>query len=310
MADSDHPYKRLFRHPEVVADLLRAVLPPDSVTDAELAGLEPSDSSFVSECWQDRESDVLWRLPVGGHELWVYLLIELQSSVDAEMPVRMAEYQTLLYRDLITGRGASVGELPPILPIVIYNGEATWTVVRDLGLAIAKDAPPWYEPYRPTWRYLLLDLPRMSTAQGLEERNLAAAFGRLEQCVSYADLRETSTAIAAWLASPRLARLRADFAAWFARTLSPQHADATADLNPFTEYHPMLAERIQRWNEEIRQEGRQEGRAEGAVESILTMVADGICTVDQADVSLRRMHAQGMITPEYLTQAITRLRGL
>ena len=151
----------------------------------------------MSERWQDRESDVLWRLPVAGRELWVYLLIELQSSVDAEMPVRMAEYQTLLYRDLITSRGVSPRALPPILPIVIYNGEAGWSVPRDLGQAITPDAPPWYEPYRPTWRYLLVDLPRMSTAQGMEERNLAAALGRLEQCVSYADLRETGTAIAA-----------------------------------------------------------------------------------------------------------------
>lgn len=50
-------------------------------------------------------------------------MIEFQSTVDRYMAVRMLEYLGLLYQDLIrTHQLGQSGRLPPVLPIVPYNG--------------------------------------------------------------------------------------------------------------------------------------------------------------------------------------------
>ncbi len=61
-----------------------------------------------------------------------YLLIEFQSSVDKYMALRMMVYQGLLYQDLIRqGAVLSEGRLPPVLPIVLYNGSQRWTAATE-----------------------------------------------------------------------------------------------------------------------------------------------------------------------------------
>ena len=56
---------------------------------------------------------------------WLYVLVtlEFQSTVDSHMAVRMLTHTGLLYQDLIHGGELGPdGRLPPVLPIVLYNG--------------------------------------------------------------------------------------------------------------------------------------------------------------------------------------------
>ena len=60
--------------------------------------------------------------------MYLYILIEFQSSVDPWMAVRVMTYIGLLYQDLIKQKQVLKGRrLPPVLPIVLYNGDAKWT---------------------------------------------------------------------------------------------------------------------------------------------------------------------------------------
>jgi predicted transposase YdaD len=62
--------------------------------------LEKVPGSFVTDNLRDRENDLIWRLRVQGEWLYVYLLLEFQSSVDPLMAVRLMTYVGLLYQDL------------------------------------------------------------------------------------------------------------------------------------------------------------------------------------------------------------------
>ena len=49
------------------------------------------------------------------------------------MALRLLVYQGLLYQDLIkSGDILEDGRLPPILPIVLYNGQPRWTAADDI----------------------------------------------------------------------------------------------------------------------------------------------------------------------------------
>ena len=67
---------------------------------------------------------MLWRIRASD-ETWLYLLvlIEFQSTVDRRMALRMMDYTVRVLQGLGNDDLGAGGEYPPILPIVIYNGE-------------------------------------------------------------------------------------------------------------------------------------------------------------------------------------------
>ena len=57
------------------------------------------------------------------------------------MALRVFEYTAMLYRELLRTKAATIGRLPPVLPIVLYNGESRWTAARDVRELIAPTGP-------------------------------------------------------------------------------------------------------------------------------------------------------------------------
>ena len=65
----------------------------------------------------------MWQVRFRGDWLYLMVLLEFQSSVDSAMAVRVMTYTSLLYQKLIDdGVLRRHGKLPPVLPVVIYNG--------------------------------------------------------------------------------------------------------------------------------------------------------------------------------------------
>ncbi|WP_148087269.1 Rpn family recombination-promoting nuclease/putative transposase, partial [Pigmentiphaga humi] len=62
----------------------------------------------------------------------------------------------LEYEDILRHKGAQGdGRLPPMLPIVLYNGVPRWKASQQVSELIAQ--AQGLEPYVPQLRYLLLD---------------------------------------------------------------------------------------------------------------------------------------------------------
>ena len=70
------------------------------------------------------------------------------------------------------------GKLPPVLPIVIYNGSSPWTAAEDVAEMVAGRGET-LAPYQPSQRYYLLDERRIG-AHDLPGRNLMSALIALE----------------------------------------------------------------------------------------------------------------------------------
>ena len=211
MAEHDNGYKRLFSHPEMVADLLRGFVREDWVHDLDFSTLERVSGSYVTPELRSRESDVVWRVRWGRDRwLYVYLLIEFQSTVDPFMALRVMVYVGLLYQDLVQHRQLTAGKLPPVLPLVLYNGYAPWGAARELSELI-ETVPGGLEQYRPQLRYCLLDEARIADSELESLRNLAAALFRLEKSRGPEDIQRVLVALIEWLREPDLAELRRSF---------------------------------------------------------------------------------------------------
>jgi hypothetical protein len=193
VAQHDQGYKLLFSHRRMVEDLLRGFVKAPWVERVDFARLEQVSGSYVSDDLRELEDDAIWRAPLsrerGDEWLYVYLLLEFQSQVDPFMAVRVFAYLGLLHQDLIKSGQVSRGErLPPVLPLVLYNGEARWSAPVDLAELLAP-VPPALGAYQPRLRYLLIDEGTYTELDLAPVENLAAALIRLENSRRPEDLQ-------------------------------------------------------------------------------------------------------------------------
>ena len=157
MEDHDGWYKRLFSHREMVRDLMRGYLVEPWVEELNFGTLRSVSSSLVGDKLERRELDAAWEVWFRGERLYVCLLVEFQSTVDRTMALRVSSYVSLLYQVLDRHKKhLSDGRLPPVVPIVLYNGEAEWTATREVSDLIAP-GPPELPDYRPRLSYVLID---------------------------------------------------------------------------------------------------------------------------------------------------------
>ncbi len=73
------------------------------------------------------KADIIDRFQLKDTDMYLNFLIEFQLTVDKFMTFRMLTYVMELYRELIYNH--KLTRLPVIFPLLLYNGDAQWTVV-------------------------------------------------------------------------------------------------------------------------------------------------------------------------------------
>jgi len=270
----DASYKTLFSHREMVEDLLRRFVPDEWVEHVDFDTLERVQSSAVVPDLRERVSDIVWRLRVRGAWVYVYLLIEFQSSVEQMMAVRVLVYKGLLLLDLVKAKQVPAsGPLPTVVPIVIYNGSGRWTAPLDAA-DLFEDPVPGTESYGLQGRYLAIEAGAYPHAPTDEDKNLVAALFAIESGPDVEAVGKIILALSQWIAEPEHRTLREAFATWLRRVFLPRRLPE-ADLgvtNSLQEVGQMLTERVAEWTRVWRQEGREEGREEGLATAVLRFI--------------------------------------
>lgn len=274
MADCyDHSYRQLFSHPELIRDLLEGFVHEKWIKDLDLDTLEKVNGTYISDDLRRREDDIIWRVKLGGGWIYVYLLIEFQSTVDRYMAVRLLTYVGLLYQDLIKNRQLLArGMLPPVLPLVLYNGSHPWNAalcMKELIQPVSGEL----SFYRPDFRYLLLE-ERGYQEEKLPAHNLVSAIFRLEKSQYPEDVHAVVTSLIDWLKLPDQLSLRRAFTVWIRRVLLPVRlpGQELPEVNNLMEVQTMLAERVKEWTREWKEEGLQQGMQQGMQKGALQIL--------------------------------------
>ena len=148
----DKGYKYLFSNPLIVKELLQSFVSMDWVQYVDFTKAETIDKSYVTDQYKEYEADIIYKLYFKESELYLYLLIEFQSTVDRFIAFRMLQYIMELYRELIYKHKCK--RLPVVFPILIYNGDKKWTAPVSLQELI--EVPPVLKqckPYIPHFQY-------------------------------------------------------------------------------------------------------------------------------------------------------------
>jgi predicted transposase/invertase (TIGR01784 family) len=122
----DSGYKILFANRTIFRQLIETFVPEAWVQEADFDRCEKVDKSFVAEHYKATESDLIYKVPLRDKEVYIYVLMEFQSTVDRFMTLRVLHYLSSFYLDYVQS-GRRVRTLPPVFPIVLYNGDRKWT---------------------------------------------------------------------------------------------------------------------------------------------------------------------------------------
>jgi len=261
-----------------MADLVQGFITAAWVKTVDFSTLELVSGSHMSDNLRARDDDLIWRVRRADGWLYIYLLLEFQSQVDPHMAVRILAYVALLYQGLIrSGQLTPAGTLPPVVPVVLYNGRGRWTAAQNVE-TLVEHVPGELATYRPRLSYLLIDEGQYTEEQLAPLRNVAAALFRLENSHTPTDVQRVLTALVTWLHDPAHASLRRAFTVWLRRVLLPARLPEVVipEVQDLAEVQTMLAERVIEWTQQWKEEGLREGRREGRREGLQQGLQEGL----------------------------------
>ncbi|UCE06280.1 MAG: Rpn family recombination-promoting nuclease/putative transposase, partial [bacterium] len=132
MTIHDSGYRKLFSNKVIFRQLIETFVNEDWVKDLDFEDCETVDKSFISDHYKETESDIIYKLKLKDKEVYFFILIEFQSTVERFMALRVLNYVTNFYMDYIESN-PKIKMLPAMFPILLYNGDADWTAPVKLG---------------------------------------------------------------------------------------------------------------------------------------------------------------------------------
>ena len=261
----DAAYKSLFTNPEMVASLLRRFVPADIVAEMDFSSLEPFPADHVAEDHRERRNDIVWRVRLKDSFCYLLFLLEFQSREDWWMAVRILAYTALLWQDIIKADKLRRGDrLPPVFPLVLYNGGKAWkapTDLRDLLYPHRKSL----HVYQPRQQYFLLDAGRIPEEILAGNNDLATLLIRFERAQDIGEIIHILTELCMLLPSSERLHLHRAFISWlggnvFRRT---EISENILHCNTLQEARSMLADIAPHWEQNFLEKGIAIGKQEG-----------------------------------------------
>ena len=262
----DLRYKKLFTHPAFVVELLETFVKEDFINNLDFSTIEQINKSFVTSDYTERESDIIYKIKLKDErEVFIYLLLEFQSGVDKYMALRILRYICELYEFIRIEWGDSkFRKLPAVLPILLYNGEETWTAATSMSEIIEPSLPEYLIP---ELNYIKIAENEYSETELLEIRNAISGLFLTENLTldQFPDRLDDIFKLLAYEAPD----VTEHFFKWlldFFKTNSIVTEEIKVKIDNMKESNQMLAASIERTREKWTSEGRVETAQSDVIE--------------------------------------------
>jgi hypothetical protein len=159
----DEGYRKIMSDKDSFLHFLNKYIRASWIDGVTVDDLEQINTTYIDDDYLKRESDIIYKIE--SKNVFFYTLLELQSEPDFSMPFRLLKYMVNLLDDIFKNtdenkRTAKPFKLPAIVPIVLYNGEGSWTPVMSF-----KEYTSNYGDFGDNiidFKYILFDLNRYS----------------------------------------------------------------------------------------------------------------------------------------------------
>jgi len=292
----DSGYKKLFSNRTIFRQLLETFVNQEWVHSLNFDNCESLDKSFISEHYKETESDLIYKVQFHDREVYIYILIEFQSTVDPFMALRVLNYITNFYMDfLVNNRG--VKKLPAVFPIVLYNGSAPWTAPVNLSALIEQNPP--LGRFALDFEYFLIVENQYTQEALLNIRNIVSMLFLAE---SHYDVEMLEVELLNLYSSAEDKQAVSLFLNWFkqlavhGRIEPADYQDLEYIYRNEEEVKMMLVTALERDRQRFFQNGLREGRQEGKQEGLREGKQEGLREGEQRGriETAKAMLAKGM----------------
>jgi predicted transposase/invertase (TIGR01784 family) len=273
--DHDTSYKRLFAHAELLRELLAGFLPFAWARRLNIQNCTRHNASYASDTGHQRHDDMVWRVRTGAPVDDVYVLLEFQSQPDRWMASRMQVYAGLLHQELLKeGTLAPTGDLPAVLPLVVYSGSEPWNACRELA-DLAPRALRGLRGHQPTLRYRLIDQAAYAARAQGPPSNVVAALFRLARMSSVTEMPPLLDYISRWLEKQANPAMSETVEHWL-RAHSQRELDGISITGTIREVRAMHNRKFATFEELYEYEAIQKGIKQGRQEGIQQGLQQGL----------------------------------
>ena len=131
----DKGYKRIFSIKKNFLDFIKKYIAFDWMMELNEKDLVLIDKEFITDQFDIYESDLVYKVNTEKGSVYLFFLFELQSYNDFTMPFRLLVYMAAVWLDYFKNcdkdvRRRKTFRLPAVIPIVLHNGENSWTAFR------------------------------------------------------------------------------------------------------------------------------------------------------------------------------------
>ena len=292
----DSGYKKLFSNRTIFRQLIETFVNQEWVHSLDFDTCEPLDKSFISEHYKETESDLIYKIQFHDREVYIYILIEFQSTVDPFMALRVLNYITNFYMDFLVNN-SSVKKLPAVFPVVLYNGEARWTAPVNLSELIEQTPP--LGAFGLDFQYFLIAENQYSQEALLKIRNIVSTLFLAE---SYYDVDVLEVELLNLFSLESDKQAVSLFLNWFrqlavhGRLESDDYESLESIYRTEEEVKTMLVTALERERQQIFQNGLREGEQKGKQEGLLEGKQEGLLEGEQKGriETAKAMLAKGM----------------
>lgn len=257
----DSFYKTLFSNPKMVKDLILDFIPEPFVSDFDFSTLEICHNAYVTPHLAQRQNDLVWRVRWKDSVCYIYIILEFQSSQDHWMALRILTYTALLWESLIkTEEFKNQKFLPPILPIVIYNGKRPWNCAKNIS-DLVMPIPEAMKAYQPKQKYYLMDENSVGHDAVNASDGIYAYVLKFEQADNQTDFINILEEFVQKLNNPDFIAIKKEFFTWLKQVFLKY--EDSSDLTFYENLNfggtSMIEETVRGWIEDYKKEGRIAG---------------------------------------------------
>lgn len=217
--------------------------------------------------------------------IYIFLLIEFQSTVDKTMPFRFLRYTGELYR--FTKPNPESGLYPAIFPVLLYNGNEDWKSLCSTSSLIEASIP---SEYIPNFQFFPVLINQFSKRSLVKIRNVVSAMFYIENSLP-AELEASMDELIKIIENEEAESLKI-LANWFngyLKHIAKKHdaIDTNALYDQITspmEVRQMFATKLKEYEETLLTKGKIEGKIEAA-RRMLARGLDVTCIMDVTGLS-------------------------
>ena len=181
----DTSIRKILSNKDEVALFINKVLQLSKINKEIRADmLERYETSLITKSYLNREADIIYK----RKDMDVFFLIEHQSRIDYNMPIRIMEYVTAIITNYWYSDKENIvnRKYPLVIPIVLYIGKNKWNVEKHISSRQVK-MPGYKSEYG---KYTVFDANDYEDSELLQEKGALSKIILLEKTKGEKELQD------------------------------------------------------------------------------------------------------------------------